>query len=540
MAEKIKYAFSLSKSGEIVPSVVPPSGDARSLHSLIDPVREARRLISSVTADTGFLIFLGLGGGFAQAAALENLNARILVIDFDKESVKNLFDSKDYSKIINSYRLKLLIDPSDEEIKNYIKENYKPALHGGIKTIPLRARTDLSHADFEKAVSAARTAIEEVSGDYSVQSYFGIRWFSNIIKNIKNIDKNGGGFLLKNKNTANIAIAAAGPSLDNQITLLKEKKNSGFFIISCDTALPVLLQNKITPDAVVSIDCQHISYYHFIGVNIKNIPLILDIASPPSFYEKSASPVFFISGHPLAKYISSILGGLFQLDTSGGNVTYTCLSLAEFLGAEKIIFFGADFSYVKSQTYAKGSYIYPYFENKQSRLSPLEAQSSALLYRSAFLPPEDKEKYIKDKSCYYETLSLRFYRKKLEEKISAINAIVSFAKGDGAAVTINKPKSNNNEQRTKNAEIKTRDEKKETSAKKFLEKYRDDIAALPVFTEDYNEKLNINERQVFTTLLPLAAAVKKRNPALNQKNLIEEIKNLSVKKLEKALATLTI
>jgi len=536
MAEKIRYTFSFSKSGEKVPSVVLPSGETLSLHSMVDPVREAQRLISSITVDTGFLVFFGLGGGFAPAAALQITNALILVIDFDRESVRCLLDSKDYSHLLNSGRLKLLTDPSDNEIKNYIKENYKPALCGGIKTIPLRARTEQSYAEFEKAAFAVQNAIDEISGDYSVQSHFGLRWFSNIIRNIKNIDKNGNGFSLRNKKIQNIAVAAAGPSLNRQITPLKEKKESGYFIISCDTALPVLLHNGIKPDAVVSIDCQHISYYHFLGCDLKDIPLILDIASPPSFYDLSPSSVFFISGHPLANYLYSIMSGFFRLDTSGGNVTYTCLSLAEFLEAENIIFYGADFSYIKSQTYAKGAYIYPFFENRQSRIAPLEAQASALLYRSPFLPPEDAEKYQKDKKIFYETSSLRFYRKKLEEKIQTINACLTFAQGDGAPVANNSAKIKNDEPEIYKKESEIKKETREMSGQIFLEKYRDDIAKLPVYTDDYLSKSNIKQRQVFTTILPLAAAVKKRNPQLKQKDLIEEVKTLSVKKIGKILS----
>jgi len=533
MAEKIRYTFSLSKSGEKIPAIALASGESQSLHSMIDPIREAQRLISSITDDIGFFIFLGLGGGFAPAAALEKTNAQIIVIDFDRESVRCLLDSKDYSKILNCGRVKLLTDPSDEEIKNNIKENYNPSLNGGIKTIPLRTRTEQSQAEFEKAVLAVQQAIEEISGDYSVQSYFGIRWFSNIIRNIINIGKNGNDFFLKNKKNKNIAVVAAGPSLDRQITSLKEKINERYFIISCDTALPVLLHNGIKPDAVVSIDCQHISYYHFLGCDIKDIPLILDIASPPSFYDLSASSEFFISGHPLARYIYSCMDGFIQLDTSGGNVTYTCLSLAEYLGAGNIIFFGADFSYINSQTYAKGAYIYPYFDKKQSRHAPLEAQASALLYRSAFLPPEDTEKFQKDACRYYETSPLRFYRKKLEEKINTINTDITFAKGDGAPVAHNKQKIKNDKPEIKYKEPENKNRR--FSGRIFLEQYRDDIMMLPAFTDDYLSKLNSKERQIFTTILPLTAAVKKRSPQLKQKDLIEEAKNLSVNKIEKAL-----
>ena len=546
MIEKIRYVFSESRSGENVPSIVLPSGNTLSLHSTVDPKREAQRLICSIADDIGFLVFLGLGGGFAPQAALEITDAYIVVIDFDKESAASLLGSGDFSKLLNSNRFSLLLDPSGEEINKTITENYLPALYGGITTIPLRARTEQSRTEFENAVSVIQEAVESVKNDYSVQSHFGIRWFSNIIRNVRNINGNSNAFFNEKKQIQNAAIAAAGPSLDRQLTSLKDAKAKGHFIISCDTALPVLLHNALVPDAVVSIDCQHISYYHFIGCDLKNIPLILDIASPPSFYTLSQSPVFFISGHPLAKYINSVWRNFIQLDTSGGNVTHACLSLVENSGARNITFYGADFAYINSQTYAKGAYIYPYFEQRQNRLSPAEKHASALLYRSPFLSPDNtRQNHHAENNQYYETSSLRFYRKKLEEKIQSIDAEITFAKGYGAPV---KERSSGGARSadgttgeassgTKNHlyNLRRNSADGKINGAEFLEQYRDDIAALPEGEGNYLKKLNIKEKQIFTTLLPFAAAVKKRNHELKQKDLIEEVKKQCIEKINQVL-----
>jgi len=61
------YTFLTSRSGEIVPAIVHADGTSHPLHSTIDPVREAERIVSTIPQDTGFVIFLGLGGGFAPA-----------------------------------------------------------------------------------------------------------------------------------------------------------------------------------------------------------------------------------------------------------------------------------------------------------------------------------------------------------------------------------------------------------------------------------------------------------------------------------------
>ncbi|MCL2808767.1 MAG: DUF115 domain-containing protein [Treponema sp.] len=535
---KTFYTFEKSRNGETVPLINLPDGKTQVVHSLIDPKREAQRLISTITEETGFIIFLGLGGGFYPEAALELTNARVIVIDFNKNGIEELLKSKDYSKLLENSRFNLLVDPSFEEIKNFIIEQYKPALHDGIKTIPLRTRVDYDKDLFEKTAEIIQEAIEIVSGDYSAQAFFGIRWFSNIIRNVKNID------LVKNQEKNSIllssspeeaAIVAAGPSLDQQLPLLKKAKEKGVFIICCDTALGVLLHNGIEPDIIVSIDCQFISYYHFIGCDFNNkqrgIPLLLDIASPPLLFGLSQSPVFFSSAHPLALYISGNFKSLMRLDTSGANVTYTCLSLAKLMGINNITLYGADFSYVGSRSYARGTYINPYFSKKQNRLSPLEAQMSVFLYRSPFLLSENG----KNKN-YYETHSLRFYRKKLEEKASIMitmkqNTKITCAPGQGAPINIQRIINN-----ARYTEIEKKEQiinKKYSNGRDFLEQYKKDIAIMPAVQNQssFTEK----EKLIYTTLLPLAAAIKKRNIKLKQNELMEEVKNFSISKIEKIL-----
>ena len=526
------YSFLKSRNGETVPALLLSSENAQPLHSMVDPKREAERLVSTITEDTGFVIFLGLGGGFAPEAALERTTAQVTVIDFDIDGIAELFSSMDYTKLLKDARFTLCVDPSDEEIKKSILEQYRPALCGGIKTIPLRARIELAMSKFDNAAKVIEGAIKNVAADYSVQAHFGQRWFSNIIRNLKTAEEAPETFSLKNgASPREAAIVAAGPSLDQQIPALAECKSRHVFIISSDTALPALLQHGIEPDAAVSIDCQHISYYHFMGCDLRNIPLFLDIASPP-LLSRFSPPLFFSSGHPLALYISQYWKPLPRLDTSGGNVTYACLSLAENLGAQRITLFGADFSYVRSRTYAKGTYIYLFFEKKQNRLSPLESLFSSFLYRSPFLPSENNDEKSNQKQNYYETTSLRFYRKKFEEKAATMDAQITAVEGQGAPINLLRKTPHSAGDTAPFTAGRAR-----TSCVNFLEQYRGDIAALPrAGGADYLRHLNAKDRQVFTTLLPYAAALKHRNPVLKTEDLIEETKCRCKEEIDRVLA----
>jgi hypothetical protein len=527
-----RYTFLESRTGRVVPALIDQNGQSHALHSTVDPEREAQRLAAILNegwSEPGFVVFLGLGAAYVAEAALSAGTAsHILVIEFDINSIAELLGSREYTAL-GDPRFTLLADPDDNLIQKTILEMYNPALCGGIRALPLRARIEHDKEKFAMAGDAVQRTIEKVSADYSVQAHFGIRWFSNIIRNIsiaQSIKQNAPKIKDPMVAATNVAICAAGPSLNAQIPLLLERRES-LFVIATDTSLPALLAGGVKPDAIVSIDCQHISYYHFIGTasDCADIPLFLDIASPPLLSDFSNSPFFFAGGHPLAAYICQKWKQFPHLDTSGGNVTYACLSLAQQLGAKRIIIYGADFSYPLGRPYARGTYFYPLFERQQNRLSPLEARVSSFLYRSPFLPPENEKPCSKVSPCY-ETTALRFYRKSFETKASAMEAEVIAESGLGIPLEIRKTKPF--------LSVKATDftpGKPIMDSNEFLDQYKKDIKALPVF--GHNMNLNSGEeRQVFTTLLPLIAAIKHRHPELATPDLVEAVKIYCCKEIE--------
>ncbi|MDR3115537.1 MAG: DUF115 domain-containing protein [Treponema sp.] len=517
-----RYGFVPARSGEPIPTLSAPSGAVRPLHSLVDPVREGRRLISTVK-DTGFLVFFGLGGGFAITAALEREDIQqILIIDYDIHGFAELLDSKSYLDVWQDPRVHILVDPRPEVVEEYIFEHYQPILYRGIQVIPLRIRIEAEPERFSAAGAGINAALTRISGDYSVQAHFGARWFSNILRNLLRMNPSPDPLPVLNQ----AAICAAGPSLDIQLPHLA-KKRQDCFLIATDTSLPCLLHEGLVPDAVVSIDCQHISYYHFIQGLPGHIPLYLDLASPPVVASRALYPRFFSGGHPLTRYVSRYWRPLPLVDTSGGNVTYAALSLADCLGATQVALYGADFAYPLGRTYARGTYLYPFFDARQTRIAPLEALWSAFLYRS----PELKRVKQGD-AWYYETPTLHRYRRLLEEKIPLLRSRIIPAEGLGAPLRIRKGQKGLPPARLESfpgASIPARD---------FIVGYRKRISDLPALTgtvQRYLQGLTKAQGSVLTTLLPLAAAIQHRTPLLGPGALIEAVRDSSLKKIDALL-----
>jgi hypothetical protein len=523
-----RYKFLDSRSGETIPALIDAAGGAHPLHTPVDPRREGERLVSTLN-DEGFLIFLGLGGGYAAEAALERAGThQVLAVEYDINGLAELLCSRDYVRVLGDPRFCLLADPSGEELESRILEQYQPVLAGGLRVLPLRVRTEYDAPRFRAAGEAIEKALAKVSADYSVQAYFGTRWFSNIIRNLEAAEAQNEPFPAIRE----AAICAAGPSLDSQLPLLAEyrEKSRAPFIIAADTSLPSLLRAGLEPDAVVSIDCQHISYYHFMAGLPSHIPLFLDLASPPLLAARSSRPYFFSGGHPLAAYISRRWRPIPQVDTSGANVTYACLSLAETLGAGEVYMYGADFSYPRGRVYARGTYIYPFFTNRQNRLAPGEALFSAFLYRSPLVKTPGKD----PDGWYYETATLSRYRAALEAKAAAMGIPVHPLPGQGAPIRIVQARRG---QSPRIPRIFAAGQPR-GSARSFLEEYRQGLKALPPVTKDTSAwigGLDGEGRALLTTLLPQAAAIRRRESIPGSGELIEAARDYCVGEIDQVL-----
>jgi hypothetical protein len=520
-----RYKFLTARSGDPVPALVDAAGGAHPLHSLVDPQKEGRRLVSTVS-DEGILVFFGLGGGYHLEAALEREDIyRVLVVDYDMNGIAELLSSQEFVHVFNDPRVRLLADISPAALETYILQVYQPILYGGIRVVPLRTRTGFDQARFNEAGDAVARAIEGVAGDYSVQAYFGRRWFSNIIRNLFRAEQE----VPPIPPIRYAAISAAGPSLDIQIPELIRRRDSRY-LIATDTSLPGLLAAGLEPDAVISIDCQHISYYHFMGGLPAHIPLFLDLASPPVVASRSQDLHFFSGGHPLTRYISRFWRFLPSVDTSGGNVTYAALSLADTLGAQHIELYGADFSYPRGITYARGTYLYPYFDKRQNRFSPTESLFSDFLYRNPSLTrmgPED--------SWYYETKILRRYRESLEEKAHALGTVRAVP-GKGAPLNMEK-KSHSPSPATGLLHLFSTGPAS-TTAKDFLAEYQKKIRSMPPIRKgnaQFLESLTEDERLILTTLLPTGAALKRRCPELKGEAVLEAVRTFCVEEINRIL-----
>ena len=487
-----------SRNGFPVP-VIKKDSREYPLHSLFNPQKEATRFAAEFPSG-GYIIFLGFGCGYQIEPFLKRDSVNnILIIDFNLGYLKRQLEMRDFRKIFLDPRVHFLIDSSVADVRNYLLSHCFPVLTGDIQVIPLRSRINLDDKIFNDVFLTVRETLDSLANDFTVQTSFGKKWFTNTLTNLKKAEKTTA---ILNPITRAV-ITAAGPSLETDLDALKTEET---YLIATDTSYPVLRKKGIRPDLVISIDCQHVSYHHFLSGFDKTIPLILDLASPPGITRITQTPFFFTSGHPFSIYINRHWRSFPFIDTSGGNVTHAALSLANYLGAKVVDLIGADFCYPSGKSYARGTYIYPHFHSISDKLSQGE-----YLFLDFILRNNHLESQWSDEERIYHTYTLNEYRNRMTDSFSNLKMKIQnhspYSSLTASPGTLENDIQNQNSPRFFGSGPVI------NKWKQFIQSYYDKLKSLPDPNPplaDYFEKISQENRGLWLTLFPAAASIRKK------------------------------
>lgn len=339
----------------------------------------------------GLLIVAGIAGGFHIQNLLNNKGIqKIIAVEADDESLSFALDTETIETLKTDKRISFcsVRNLHDEIIRQYI-----PSLYKNLTLVFLRSWQIEVPDTASKIKDILSSAIDSISSDFSVQAHFGKLWHRNILLNLKFISDTN----FQNKppvipnSKIKSAVIAAGPSLDNSVDKLRAEKDSTY-IIATDTAYGTLLGYGITPDAVVSVDSQHVSSEHFFCAEKSPTLFVLDLSANPEtvrFLYNKGNRIFFIrSNHPL----SSLIAKKFPIplaETGSGTVTIAAADWAKKNGFGSIDFYGADFAYSDGKPYCRGTYLEKKFNSNSFRNNTSEKQYASLMFRTE-LKKQDK------------------------------------------------------------------------------------------------------------------------------------------------------
>lgn len=517
-----------ARNGDLIPQIHSAQRDYP-LHSRFDPRKEADRYAENHPGGGYFIVF-GLGAGYHIEALLRREEITdILIVDRDLSWFRSLLDKADMRPIFLDPRVQLLIDPSPGDLHSYLLSHYHPAVMGDLHTIHLPARTNLDGEAFSLYAEEIRQVTNGLADDYTVQASFGRRWYTNSLLNLPQAAAS----TVNLPPARHILVAGAGPSLEDQMDMIRSRRREKAKLISTDTALPAFLAADIIPDVIISIDCQQVSYHHFLQGLPPHIPVVLDLATPPSIASLTQRALFFSSGHPFSRYLSRQFRPFPSIDTSGGNVTHAAVSLAHAMGARRIDLYGTDFSYPQGKLYSRGTYIYPYFRARENRLSPLETHMTSFLFRN-----KNMIRKAQGQGFRYTTKPMISYKERLERALENLPCLVVPAPGLGEPITV--PSASQAPPDTPVTAQLVSAGSSRGDWRDFLRQYRRELQELPYPTQPlgrYFAALSHHHKDLWTTLFPAAAHFRQRREEsiLSGSAILEEARHWSLSILSRII-----
>jgi len=494
-----EVSFVESKTGRPVPRIRTAGGPI-ALHSVYDPEKEGRRLAETV-AGSGFLVCLGIGGAYQAVAALADSRlSGLLLVDRDPPLLRSILERLDMRPLIEDPRTAFLLDEPPSSVAQRLLSLWIPGLCGSLRTLPLRPRADRDGSYFQAVGDAIRMAVEGAASDYSIQSRFGRRWFSNIAWNLLSAPS----ALRLPELGREACVVGAGPSLESQIPSLR-RRGPSVSLVAVDTAFPALAAAGLEPDLVVSIDCQHFSTYHFVKGPPVSSMLVLDLSSPPMLSRLTKRRGFFSGGHPFSRFAARRGFPFPEVDTSGGNVAHAAVSLSVALGAKEIRLFGVDFSYPEGKSYARGTYLYDYFLVRSGRLSPVSEGFAGLVFGRIGLLRDTEDGFPR-----YTTPQLAGYKDRFETASRGLSAVLLQEPGRGMRLSLPAVATDRvlPPEGSRNAAAPL-------DPRRFLLSYLDQLRSLPmprVAGVPGFAAFSPEVRDVWTTILPLLAWERARRP----------------------------
>lgn len=514
--------FIESRRGPVVP-VFRREDRPFPMHSRFDPVSEGRRLAES--SSEGYLVAFGLGGAYHLTPLLEKRTLTgMVIVEKDLSILRGILERIDLRAMLSDSRVILIVDPSPEDLARLILDRYLPVLYGNLGSITLRSRWDADPEWFSRRGEALKGLPEELGRDYTVQTRFGRRWFVHTMINLARSEQ----VRAVLPPARRLLISAAGPSLQSQLPEIRKRQSAGATLLATDTSLPLLISEGIMPNIVLSIDCQVVSYHHFLKGLPSSTVLILDLASPPVLTRQTENILFFSSGHPFSLYLNRLYRPFPILDLSGGNVTHAAMSLARAAGAREVRLYGADFSYPSGQPYAKGTYIYPYFQSKSHRTESSESHFWKFINNSR------PRREIDGELWRLRTSSMDHYRTALEKAVDQMKINLLPASGNGVPINPGSGISSTANLDSERLLPVLAAGPVTIGWEDFLKDYAARLEALPPLNgppQDYLEDLGTENRQAWATLLPSAATF--RSQVENGPAAVEEARKWTLERIRR-------
>lgn len=381
------YPVRPSKDGPSTVSVLTPEGRTIHLHSRYQPIEEARKLVEKIdVADRAAFYMFGFGLGYHVEILFERAGEEALFCIFEPDLLllRTAFECRDYSKLIESRRVMFFHRLDKGDLLTRLTP-HSALLSLGVEQVahpPSLEAAGEFHRQMrqwiEEFESFTRTSLNTVVLNSS-------RTAENISRNIAWYVASPGVGRLKDRYKGGPAlIISAGPSLRKNKHLLKGLKDRAV-LIAVQTMLQPLLEMGVEPHFVTSLDYHDICTRFFeklppaIGTE-----LVAEPKASSAIFRMYPGPVSLLGNRFAELLLREMRIGKAELP-GGATVAHLAFYLAEYLGADPIIFVGQDLGFSDGLCYAPGTSYEDVWRPELSRFCTVEMKQWEQIVRERFI-----------------------------------------------------------------------------------------------------------------------------------------------------------
>ena len=326
------YQLSWAKTGDLVVEVAADYGTVR-INSMCNPQDEAILFAENIPDRSEYLV-IGFGMGYHIPFLMERQSCRhIIILENDLNQLAIALSYRDLSVVLENNKIELVYCPVVEDYTKYlsqVKEDAKVCFwYPSVKAI---------------ADSSLREMLENYQIELSSIDNMGGILNNNFKANIQKKDKEVS-CLKENFKGKKVILAAAGPSLDDNMELLKQRDTSASVLVCVGKVARKLISAGIRPDYIVMTDGLPGTKVRIQGIEECGVPLIYlsTVAARVVDAYRGERYIAFQEGFTDAEKQAKASG--YPLFQTGGSVATFALDLLIQFGCQQIICVGLDMGY---------------------------------------------------------------------------------------------------------------------------------------------------------------------------------------------------
>lgn len=331
----------------------------RTLTSCYDPHRDAVRKAERLS-DAALYVLFGWGTGhLARALVHHRPNSLVVAVEPHPGRAAAARQHPDWREEVE----RLVLWETDEVpyawMAGFPHSRIHLTLHPGLEAEP-----DLIHLMRSSQVFLDRHAV-----NHRTLERFARLWGRNARRNLALEKGETAQPWAKALVGRSVAIAAAGPSLEEALDQLAALPRDSFTLIAVDSAVGALAARGFRADLVVSMDAQYWNARHLDA--LQDETLVVELVSQPSVIRRHRGRVVIVgSSIPV---VADLEQGRFPRLASGGSVATAAATFASFLGASRILWLGLDLSWFEGRTHARPGLADTLLLSRSGRLEPADS-----------------------------------------------------------------------------------------------------------------------------------------------------------------------